>query len=149
LVESFKFNVLVARLMEHVNVTRKAIDSGVGAADPAVRESAETIAMMLDLYAPYTAEDMWAALGHKPTVSHAVWPVADPALLVQDSVTCVVQVDGKVRDRLDVAPDIAELELEAQARELAGVVRALEGREIVNVIVRAPKIVSIATKPVA
>ena len=105
--------------------------------------------MMLDLYAPYTAEDMWAALGHKPTVSHAVWPTADPALLVQDSVTCVVQVDGKVRDRLDVAPDIADAELEAQARELAGVVRALEGREIVNVIVRAPKIVSIATKPVA
>jgi leucyl-tRNA synthetase len=68
---------------------------------------------------------------------------------VQDSVTCVVQVDGKVRDRLDVAPDIAEADLEAQARELAGVVRALEGREIVNVIVRAPKIVSIATKPSA
>ena len=63
--------------------------------------------------------------------------------------TCVVQVDGKVRDRLDVAPDIAEADLEAQARELAGVVRALEGREIVNVIVRAPKIVSIATKPSA
>ncbi|MEG2386832.1 MAG: class I tRNA ligase family protein, partial [Aurantimicrobium sp.] len=145
----FKFNVLVARLMEHVNVTRKAIDSGVGAADPAVRESAETIAMMLDLYAPYTAEDMWEALGHKPAVAHAVWPAADPALLVQDSVTCVVQVDGKVRDRLDVAPDIAEADLEAQARELAGVVRALEGREIVNVIVRAPKIVSIATKPSA
>ncbi|MEK7662658.1 MAG: hypothetical protein AAB357_00570, partial [Actinomycetota bacterium] len=78
-----------------------------------------------------------------------VWPAADPALLVQDSVTCVVQVDGKVRDRLDVAPDIAEVDLEAQARELAGVVRALEGREIVNVIVRAPKIVSIATKPSA
>ena len=78
-----------------------------------------------------------------------MWPAADPALLVQDSVTCVVQVDGKVRDRLDVAPDIAEADLEAQARELAGVVRALEGREIVNVIVRAPKIVSIATKPSA
>ena len=149
LVESFKFNVLVARLMEHVNVTRKAIDSGVGAADPAVRESAETIAMMLDLYAPYTAEDMWAALGHQPTVAHAVWPEADPALLVEDSVTCVVQVDGKVRDRLEVSPDIAEVDLETQARELPGVVRALEGREIVNVIVRAPKIVSIATKPAA
>jgi leucyl-tRNA synthetase len=61
----------------------------------------------------------------------------------------VVQVDGKVRDRLEVSPDISEADLEAQARSLAGVERALEGREIVNVIVRAPKIVSIATKPVA
>jgi len=78
-----------------------------------------------------------------------VWPEADPALLVEDSVTCVVQVDGKVRDRLEVSPDIAEVDLETQARELPGVVRALEGREIVNVIVRAPKIVSIATKPAA
>jgi leucyl-tRNA synthetase len=135
--------------MEHVNVTRKAIDSGVGPADPAVREAAETIAMMLDLYAPYTAEDMWAALGHQPAVAHAVWQAADPALLVQESITCVVQVDGKVRDRLEVSPDISEADLEAQARSLAGVERALEGREIVNVIVRAPKIVSIATNPVA
>ena len=148
LVEGFKFNVLVARLMELVNVTRKTIDSGAGGADPAVREAAETLAVMLDLYAPYTAEDMWQALGYEPTVSLVVWPEADPALLVEDSVTCVVQIDGKVRDRLDVSPNIGEAELEAAARELPGVVRSLEGREIVNVIVRAPKIVSIATKPV-
>jgi leucyl-tRNA synthetase len=148
-IETFKFNVVVARLMELVNVTRKAIDSGVGPADPAVREAAETLAIMLDLYAPYTAEDMWQALGHKPTVSHVVWPEADPKLLVEESVTCVVQIDGKVRDRLEVDPGISEAELEAAARALPGVVRSLEGREIVNVIVRAPKIVSIATKPTA
>jgi leucyl-tRNA synthetase len=58
-----------------------------------------------------------------------------------------VQVDGKVRDRLDVSPSISEAELESLARELPGVVRSLEGREIVNVIVRAPKLVNIATKP--
>jgi len=86
-------------------------------------------------------------LGHEPTVSHVVWPAADPALLVQESVTAVVQVDGKVRDRLEVAPDISEQELESLARELAGVQRSLEGREIVNVIVRAPRLVNIATKP--
>ena len=59
LVEAFKFNVVVARLMELVNATRKAIDSGAGPADPAVREAAEVTAMILDLFAPYTAEDMW------------------------------------------------------------------------------------------
>jgi leucyl-tRNA synthetase len=147
LVEGFKFNVLVARLMELVNATRKVIDAGVGAADPAVREAAETVAMMLDLYAPYTAEDMWELLGHTPCVARVVWPDADPALLVQDSVTCVVQVDGKVRDKFDVAPSATEAELEALAMATAGVIRTLEGRDIVNVIVRAPKIVSITTKP--
>jgi leucyl-tRNA synthetase len=147
LMESFKFNVLVARLMELVNATRKVIDAGAGGADPAVREAVEVTAMMLDLYAPYTAEEMWSMLGHEPCVSLVEWPVADPTLLVDESVTAVVQVDGKVRDRLEVAPDIAEDELERLARELPGVLRALEGRDIVNVIVRAPKLVNIATKP--
>jgi leucyl-tRNA synthetase len=148
LIEGFKFNVVVARLMELVNATRKVIDTGAGAGDPAVREAAETVAMILDVYAPYTAEDMWAMLGHAPSVSRVVWPAADPALLVQDSVTCVVQVDGKVRDKFDVAPTASEAELEAIAMQTAGVIRTLAGREVVNVIVRAPKIVSITTKPV-
>ena len=147
LIEAFKFNVLVARLMEQVNVTRKVIDAGAGGSDPAVRESVEVIAMMLDLYAPYTAEEMWSVLGHEPCVALVEWPAADPALLVQESVTAVVQVDGKVRDRLEVAPDIDDDEFERLARALPGVERALEGRTIVNVIVRAPKIVNIATQP--
>ncbi len=147
LVEAFKFNVVIARLMDLVNATRKAIDSGVGGGDAAVRESAEVTAMMLDMYAPYTAEDMWSALGHEPCVAHVVWPAADPALLVQDSVTAIVQVDGKVRDRIEVSPTISAEELEAAAMVLPGVVRTLEGRQIANVIVRAPKLVNIATKP--
>ena len=87
-------------------------------------------------------------LGHEPCVSLVEWPTSDASLLVHDSVTAVVQVDGKVRDRLDVSPDIADDEFERLARELPGVLRALEGREIVNVIVRAPKLVNIATKAV-
>jgi len=146
LVESFKFNVVVARLMDLVNATRKAIDSGCGPSDPAVREATEVTAMILDMYAPYTAEDMWAALGHSATVAHTVWPSAEPSLLVQDSVTCVVQVDGKVRDRIDVSPDIAEAELEQLALGLPGIVRTLEGRDVANVIVRAPRVVNIATR---
>jgi leucyl-tRNA synthetase len=146
LIESFKFNVVVARTMELVNATRKAIDGGPGAADPAVREATETVALILSLFAPYTAEDMWEKLGHEPTVALAGWRKADPALLVEDSVTCVVQVDGKVRDRLTVSPKIDAEELERLALASAGVKRTLGDREILNVIVRAPKIVSIATK---
>ena len=113
-VENYHLNVAVARLMELVSATRKAIDSGPGAADPAVREAAEALAVMLSLFAPYTAEECWAVLDGPvgpsgiPSVARAVWPAADPALLVQESVTCVVQVNGKVRDRLEVSPDITE-----------------------------------------
>ncbi len=147
LVENYKFNVLVARLMDQVNVTRKAIDTGAGAADAAVRESAEAIAMILSLFAPYTAEDMWARLGHEPTVALAEWPAADESLLVEDEVTMVVQVDGKVRDRLTLPASVSEQEAREAALAASGVQRAIGDRQIVNVIVRVPKIVSIATKP--
>ena len=143
LIEGYKFNVVVARLMELVNVTRKAIDSGAGKADPAVRESAEAIAMILDLFAPYTAEDMWAALGHEPTVALVVWPEADPALLVEDEITVVVQVDGKVRAKLTLPADIAEADAEALALANADVLRSVGDRQVAKVIVRLPKIISV------
>jgi len=143
LLESYRFNVVVARTMELVNATRKAIDSGCGPADPAVREATEVVAMLLSLIAPYTAEEMWERLGHEPSVANATWPTVDPALLVEDSVTTVVQIQGKVRARLEVSPDISEADLEAAALADADVVRAIDGREVRRVIVRAPKLVNI------
>jgi leucyl-tRNA synthetase len=142
-VESFRFNVAVARTMELVNATRKAIDSGCGAADPAVREAVEAVAIMLSLVAPYTSEDMWNRLGHEPAVALAGWPAVDAALLVEDSVTCIIQVAGKVRDRIDVPPTISEDDLRALALAAPGLQKALEGREIRTVIVRAPKLVNV------
>jgi leucyl-tRNA synthetase len=143
LVESFRFNVAVARLMELVNAARKAIDSGSGGGDPAVRESAEAVAVMLSLFAPYCAEDMWASLGHDPTVALAGWPVADPALLVEETVTAVVQVAGKVRARLSVAPDVTEDALRELALADPAVVRALGERTVRTVVVRPPRLVNV------
>jgi leucyl-tRNA synthetase len=143
LIESFRFNVAVARVMELVNVTRKAIDSGPGGDDPAVREAVETVAIALSLFAPYTAEDIWSRLGHEPAVALAGWPAVDESLLVEESVTCVVQVQGKVRDRLDVAVSITEDELRELALGSPAVQRALDGRGVRTVIVRAPKLVNI------
>jgi leucyl-tRNA synthetase len=142
-VETMRFNVAVARVMELVNAARKAVDSGPGGADPAVREAVEAVAVLLSLFAPYTAEDMWERLGHEPTVALAGWPTVDPALLVEETVTCVVQVAGKVRARLDVPPSIDEGALRELALADAGVVRALDGREVRTVVVRAPKLVNI------
>ena len=142
-VESFKFNVAVARVMELVNAARKAIDSGAGPADPASRESAEAVAIILSLVAPYTAEEMWDRLGHKPTVALAGWPTVDPALLVQNSVICVVQVNGKIRERLEVSPDISEADLHALAMSADEVKKSIGDAAIKNIIVRAPKLVNI------
>ena len=145
LVESTRLNVAVARLMELVGFARRTIDSGPGAADPAVREAAEALAVMLSLFAPYTAEECWEMLGHGPSVARAAWPEADPALLVEDTITCVVQVDGKLRDRLDVPTGIGADELRELALATPGVERALAGRGVRTVIVRAPKLVNIVS----
>src|SRR5215470_11651224 len=106
LVQHARLNVAVARLMELASAARRAIDSGPGPGDPAVREAAQTLAILLSIFAPYTAEEAWA-------------------LLVQETVTCVVQVAGKVRDRLEVPPDISEADLRELALVAPGVVRAL------------------------
>jgi leucyl-tRNA synthetase len=143
LIEGFRFNVMVARLMELVNVTRKAIDSGCGPTDPAVREAVEAVAIMLSLVAPYTAEEMWEQLGHQPTVAKAGWPNVDESLVAPDSVTCVIQVGGRVRARLEVTPDVSETELERLALAHPNVRRAIDGMPIRTVIVRAPKLVNV------
>ena len=143
LIEAHRFNVVVARTMELVNATRKAIDSGCGPADPAVREAVESVAVLLSLVTPYVAEEMWERLGHEPTVARAGWPVVDPALLVEDSVIAVVQIQGKVRARLEVSPEISDADLEALAMADEAVVRALDGKTVRKVIVRAPKLVNV------
>jgi leucyl-tRNA synthetase len=141
--DAHKFNVVVAKTMELVNATRKAIDSGCGPADAAVREAAEAVAVLLSLYAPYTAEDLWHELGHETPVLRAGWPAVDEALLVDETVTAVVQVKGKVRDRLEVAKDITASELERLALDSEPVRRFLGDAPIRKVIVREPKLVNI------
>jgi leucyl-tRNA synthetase len=142
-VESFRFNVAIARVMELVNATRKAIDSGCGAADPAVREAAEAIAISLSLVAPFTAEEMWEILGHKPAVALAGWPAVDPKFLEEDAVTAILQINGKIKDRIEVAPDISDADLEKLAMANPEIASAIAGQTINKIITRAPKLVNI------
>ncbi len=143
LVESGRFNVAVARTMELVNAARKAIDGDTGGGDVAVREAAAFVAQSLSLVAPYVAEEMWETLGLAPSIANSQWPTFDPSLLVEDSVTMVVQIHGKIRGKIEVPPDIDE----EQALELAladpGVQRWLEGRDVAKVIARLPKMLSL------
>ncbi len=143
LVESGRFNVAVARTMELVNATRKAIDGDVGGEDPAVREAVMFIAQSLSLVAPYVAEEMWEALGLPPSVANSTWPEADPSLLVEETVTMVVQIQGKIRAKLEVPSDVTEEAALALALADPGVERTLAGREVAKVIARLPKMLSL------
>jgi leucyl-tRNA synthetase len=145
LTESFRFNVAIARLMELTSAVRKVVDRGVDG--PQVRSAAQALAVMLAPYAPYTAEDCWARLGHEPeagdSVHDAQWPQADPALLIEETVTCVVQVAGKVRDRIEVPVTVTEDRLRELALASENVARALGGRSVRTVVIRPPKLVNV------
>ena len=145
LTESHRLNVSIARFMELTNVMRKSADSTAPASS--LRDGVHALAVMLSCYAPYTAEEVWSRLGHDvrsgDSVHASTWPTADPALLVDDTVTCVVQVAGKVRDKLEVPPSISEDELRERALASPKVQESLAGRELRTVVVRAPKLVNV------
>jgi leucyl-tRNA synthetase len=146
LIENFKFNVGVAKVMELVNALRKAIDGAAGPADPAVREAAEVVAKAISLFAPYTAEDMWSLLGHKPGVALAQLQEADESLLVESTTTAVIQVNGKLRDKFEVSVDISKEALIAKALESEQVKRAIGDGQVVQQIASAPKFVNFVVK---
>ncbi|HEU0239731.1 MAG TPA: leucine--tRNA ligase [Micromonosporaceae bacterium] len=143
--DSRRLNVAISRLMELTNVLRRAIDSGAGSANPTVREGAEALVRMLSCFAPFTAEEGWERLGNEPSVSSAGWPAADPSLLVEATATCVLQVDGKLRDRIDVPVDASDDELTALALASERVRTALGSASVARVIVRAPKLVNVVS----
>lgn len=145
-IEGFKFNVAVAKAMELTNALRKGIDSGTGVADPAIREGAEELAKALSLFAPYAAEDMWHNLGFDSPVALAGMRTADESLLVEDSVTAIFQVNGKLRDKAEVPVGISIGDLEKIALSSESVQRAIGDGEIANVVVREPRLVNIVTK---
>lgn len=131
-----RFNTAIAKVTELNNHLTK-----VGG--PLSRSVAERLVLLVAPLAPHIAEELWRRLGHTDSVVHQDFPVADPAYVVDETVTCVVQVKGKVRARLEISPSITDEELEALALADPAVVAALDGAGIRKVIVRAPKLVNI------
>jgi leucyl-tRNA synthetase len=107
------------------------------------RAVAEPLVLLIAPLAPHVAEELWSRLGHQGSLAHQPFPVADPALVQDEAVTCVVQIKGKVKARLEVAPGITDIDLEAAALADPAVVAALAGAQVRKVIVRAPKLVNI------
>ncbi|GLF93753.1 leucine--tRNA ligase [Streptomyces yaizuensis] len=133
---ALRFNTAIAKITELNNHLTKA-------GGPLARSVAEALVLLIAPLAPHVAEELWRRLGRTGSVVHQDFPVADPAYVVDESVTCVVQVKGKIKARLEVAPSISEKELEELALADPGVVAALGGAGIRKVIVRAPKLVNI------
>ncbi|WP_369824857.1 leucine--tRNA ligase [Cellulosimicrobium sp. KWT-B] len=111
--------------------------------DRVPREAVEPLVLMTAPVAPHIAEELWERLGHERSLAHEPFPTADERYLVEDTVTCIVQVKGKVRGRIEVPPSISEEDLTAAALAEPNVVRAIDGAEVRKVIVRAPKLVNI------
>ncbi|MFB7936033.1 leucine--tRNA ligase [Streptomyces sp. NPDC127049] len=133
---AMRFNTAIAKITELNNHLTK-----VGG--PLSRPVAEQLVLLVAPLAPHIAEELWHRLGHTDSVVHQDFPVADPAYVVDETVTCVVQIKGKVKARLEVSPSISDADLEALALADPHVVTALGGAEIRKVIVRAPKLVNI------
>ncbi|MFG2709206.1 leucine--tRNA ligase [Streptomyces goshikiensis] len=131
-----RFNTAIAKITELNNALTKA-------GRPLERSVAERLVLLIAPLAPHIAEELWQRLGHGDSVVHQDFPVADPAYVVDETVTCVVQIKGKVKARLEVPPTISEGDLEKLALGDEAVVAALGGAEIRKVIVRAPKLVNI------
>ncbi len=133
--EAMRFNTAIAKLIELTNlITKQEIHP---------RTVIEPLVLMLAPFAPHLAEEMWSLLGHPESLAFETFPQADPALLVEDAVTCVVQVQGKVRAKLEVSPSATDDELSEMALAEPNVQRAIDGREVRRVIVRAPKLVNV------
>ncbi|MBP0934251.1 MULTISPECIES: leucine--tRNA ligase [Streptomyces] len=133
---ALRFNTAIAKITELNNALTKA-------GRPLERSVAERLVLLIAPLAPHIAEELWQRLGHGDSVVHQDFPVADPAYVVDETVTCVVQIKGKVKARLEVPPTISEGDLEKLALGDEAVVAALGGAEIRKVIVRAPKLVNI------
>lgn len=133
---AMRFNTAIAKITELNNHLTKT-------GGPVARSVAERLVLLIAPLAPHIAEELWRSLGHPDSVVHQDFPVADPAYVVDETVTCVVQIKGKVKARLEVSPSITDAELEALAVGDAAVVAALGGADIRKVIVRAPKLVNI------
>ncbi|MCL2092167.1 MAG: leucine--tRNA ligase [Micrococcales bacterium] len=133
--EGMRVNTAIAKLI--------VLNNHLTTLDRVPRAAVEPLVLMTAPIAPHIAEELWERLGHDRSLLDAPFPVADPAWLVEETVTCVIQVAGKVRSRAEVSPSATDDELTALALADPAVTRTLAGRDVRKVIVRAPRLVNV------
>jgi leucyl-tRNA synthetase len=148
-IEKLRFNRCVAHIYELSNALQASLSAARenGAAGPAyaaaVREAIEITVQLFAPMMPHLAEECWAALGHKSLIAEANWPQVERALLVENTITLPVQVNGRKRADVTVPREAANSEIEAAVLELEAVRRALEGKVPKKVIVVPQRIVNV------
>ncbi len=146
-IEKLRFNTAVAQIYELANALSYGLQNSEIQPDAdmryALREAAEYLVRIAAPMMPHLAEECWAALGHTTLLAEEPWPVPDPALLAEDTVTIAVQVNGKRRGELTIARDAAKADIEAAALGLESVARAIGGRKIKKVVVVPQRIVNV------
>ncbi len=130
------YNTAISAVMELANELSR--EKG----DPAARFAAETAVSLIQPYAPHITEELWQALGHERRLWTEPWPVADEAMLERDTFELVVQVNGKVRDRLDVSASLSDEELVELAKASERAQSFLDGKEIRQTVVVPGKLVN-------
>ena len=133
-----RFNTAISQMMVCVNELIQL--------EVRPRAVLETFVLLLAPYAPHLAEELWAKLGHERSLAYEAWPVADPRYLAADTVTVVVQVNGKLRDQIEVPAGAAGEAVIAQARATPKIVPWLEGRTVVKEIFVPGKLVNLVVK---
>jgi len=139
---NFRFNTAIAALMELNNMLVKLKDSAV-AQTPIWEECIETMLLLMAPIFPHISEELWHRRGHTTSVHLQSWPQADAEKSRSDEVAVVVQINGKVRDKLIVAPDTSNEEIESQALALENVQKWIDGKDVRKVIVVPNKLVNI------
>ena len=142
-IEGLRFNVAVAQIYELVNLVQSSIDKTDSGLEWARREAVELLVQMIGPMMPHLAEECWARLGYHTLLAEQPWPAADQALLVDDTITIAVQVNGKRRAELTIARSAGQSEVEAAALALDPVVRAMDGKPPKKVIVVPQRIVNV------
>jgi leucyl-tRNA synthetase len=146
-IDKLRFNAAVAHIYELANVLSSALQTARPHPSPdlgyALREAAELLARIAAPMVPHLAEECWALLGYNTLLAEEPWPVPEKALLLEDTVTIAVQVNGKRRDELTIARDAASEDIEAAALKLDNVVRAIGGRKIKKVVIVPQRIVNV------
>ncbi|HZP09762.1 class I tRNA ligase family protein, partial [Methyloceanibacter sp.] len=146
-IERLRFNTAVAQIYELANALSTALQNAGNEPDSglryAIREAAELITRISAPMMPHLAEECWALLGYRRLVAEEPWPKPDSALLVEETITIAVQVNGKRRDELTIARDAAKEDIEAAALKLDNVVRAIGGRQVKKVVIVPQRIVNV------
>jgi leucyl-tRNA synthetase len=145
-IDRFHFNTAVAALMEYGNALRSYASSSEGPRSETLASAVELMILMLAPMAPHVAHELWERTGHDTMLATETWPSWDPDLVSVETVTMIIQVNGKVRDRIDVAVDITDAEAEALALASERVQKHIDGRSPERIVVRVPKLVNVVVR---